>query len=205
MNRTLLTFLDYEAPGAGQQPVSTSRRPRANSQPVFRPGGTTGHSHPDTIPAANLTIEADEGQVRQVLLNLLINALEASPQGGTVSVCMDYEPRIAPDAAGIEAAPARLRTHRSCRQRQRPPRGTRRSDLRAVCQHEGHRGPGWGWRSASGSSKSMEVKSWRRTAPQEAPSSQSGCRWAASGDNILRKAGHKLHSRPRERRSCRHC
>ncbi|HEV7999781.1 MAG TPA: ATP-binding protein [Planctomycetaceae bacterium] len=37
----------------------------------------------------NISVRADMGQVRQVLLNLLLNALDAVPEGGTISVEID--------------------------------------------------------------------------------------------------------------------
>lgn len=40
----------------------------------------------DELPAAELTIVADGGQIRQVLVNLLVNALEAVSKGGEVVV-----------------------------------------------------------------------------------------------------------------------
>jgi signal transduction histidine kinase len=40
-------------------------------------------------PQGPLLIQADVGQVRQVILNLLLNALDAAPQGGTVRLEMD--------------------------------------------------------------------------------------------------------------------
>jgi signal transduction histidine kinase len=43
-------------------------------------------------PAEPVRIEADMGQVRQVLLNLLLNALDAVPQGGTVEVLLERKP-----------------------------------------------------------------------------------------------------------------
>jgi signal transduction histidine kinase len=38
------------------------------------------------LPEEPVTIEADIGQIRQVLLNLLLNALDAVPSGGTVQI-----------------------------------------------------------------------------------------------------------------------
>lgn len=50
-----------------------------------------------------ITIVADMGQVRQVLLNLLINALDATPEGGMIWIRLSREPHGAadPGASGI--------------------------------------------------------------------------------------------------------
>jgi signal transduction histidine kinase/CHASE3 domain sensor protein len=42
------------------------------------------------LPDAAVTIEADRGQIRQVLLNLLLNALDAMPEGGAIEVRLSY-------------------------------------------------------------------------------------------------------------------
>jgi len=107
MNRTIQTFLDYARPSEPEK--SRFRLGDTLQQTVnllSARAGQLGISIEMQLPAANLAIEADEGQVRQVLLNLLINAMEASAQGGTVTVSMEYEPQTAPEALAPDAAPA---------------------------------------------------------------------------------------------------
>jgi len=107
LNRTIQVFLDYARPP--QPEKSRFQLCDVVQQTVSllsARAGQLGIRIQTQLPAANLAMEADKGQVRQVLLNLLINALEASPRGGTVSVCMDYEPQTAPGALTTEAAPA---------------------------------------------------------------------------------------------------
>lgn len=43
----------------------------------------------DALPVEPVDIEADSGQLRQVLLNLLLNALDAMPEGGQIAVELD--------------------------------------------------------------------------------------------------------------------
>ena len=106
LNRTIQTFLDYARPPAPAKSRFQLRDVLQQTVNLLSPrSGQLGIRIRTQLPAVNLTMEADEGQVRQVLLNLLLNALEASPQGGTVCVCMDYEPQTAPDANTPEAAP----------------------------------------------------------------------------------------------------
>lgn len=114
LNRTIQIFLDYARP-----PVPAKSRVKLRDvlqqtvDLLSARAGQLGIRIQTQLPTANLTMEADEGQIRQVLLNLLINALEASPQGGTVAVSMDYEPQTAgyPLAGDADAPEAALVAH----------------------------------------------------------------------------------------------
>ncbi len=46
----------------------------------------------DRLPELPVTVAADAGQIRQVILNLLLNALDAMPEGGEVEVAVWSEP-----------------------------------------------------------------------------------------------------------------
>lgn len=59
------------------------------------------------LPKDPIMIDADVGQLRQVLVNLLLNALDAVPDGGKVSVSVDYThlaSRGSPEAGKTELA-----------------------------------------------------------------------------------------------------
>jgi len=57
------------------------------------------------LPAAPLWVSADESQLEQVVLNLVINARDAMPQGGTVTVGLD---RVAAGTSAIRRHPGML-------------------------------------------------------------------------------------------------
>lgn len=61
------------------------------------------------LPDASTLIEADVGHLRQVLLNLLINAIDATPPGGTIQtrvVHLPGDPDQSPNANGSNQAPS---------------------------------------------------------------------------------------------------
>jgi signal transduction histidine kinase len=60
------------------------------------------------VPAEPLTVLADSGQIEQVVMNLVVNARDAMPEGGRVTVRLE-EVELNQDAAGafIEGRPGR--------------------------------------------------------------------------------------------------
>jgi two-component system sensor histidine kinase HydH len=56
--------------------ISMAQASRADSEVVIR----------TSLPESSITLKSDENGLKQVLLNVLLNAIEASPKGGTVSV-----------------------------------------------------------------------------------------------------------------------
>ena len=87
LERTIQTFLDYARPPRPErrtlaiQPVI-----RQTVELVARRAAERGISIDCVLPERAIEIQADAGQLRQVLMNLLLNALDASAQGQTISV-----------------------------------------------------------------------------------------------------------------------
>jgi signal transduction histidine kinase len=57
-------------------------------------------------PAEALTVEADPVQMRQVLLNLLLNGMEAAGAGGKIMVELDGRSRVLSESSGRRADPS---------------------------------------------------------------------------------------------------
>jgi len=107
LERSTQTFLDFARP---PQPEKRHFDPRALVEQtqalIGRRAALQRVRIESEIPGALLRVEADPEQVRQVLLNLLLNALDALPQGGTVWVTWRREThwlmlRVADDGPGL--------------------------------------------------------------------------------------------------------
>ncbi len=87
MERTLQTFLDFARP---PKPQRRRLEPAAVVERVFSlVGGRAkkqGVSLRPIQPDVPLWLEADQDQLQQLLLNLILNSLDAMPQGGLVEV-----------------------------------------------------------------------------------------------------------------------
>ena len=53
------------------------------------------------LPEASPVVEADANQVRQVLYNLLINAIDAQPTGGRIQVSMAIDHDSDPNSPAV--------------------------------------------------------------------------------------------------------
>ena len=53
-------------------------------------------------PARPLVVEGQQGQLQQVLLNLIINSMQAMPDGGTITLTLDAQLRESGPVAVVE-------------------------------------------------------------------------------------------------------
>lgn len=102
LEQTIQSFLDYaRPPRLVKRPIVVRRLLQQTVDFVVRRARQLGIEVVCEVPEQVVEIEAEPGQVRQVLLNLLLNALDASPRGGRVTVRMAYQ---LPDWLNIEVA-----------------------------------------------------------------------------------------------------
>jgi two-component system, NtrC family, sensor histidine kinase HydH len=103
LDLTLRAFLDYaRPPRLDKQPILVRDLVTSTVELLARQARECGVEIQVDVPARVVAVRADGGQLRQVLLNLLLNALEASPSGSVVSVRLRFVPEAAdnlPDAA----------------------------------------------------------------------------------------------------------
>jgi signal transduction histidine kinase len=90
LERTIQTFLDYaRPPKLEKRSVVLREILRQTVDFVGRRARQLGVVIHLEVPEQVVEVQADAGQIRQVLLNLMLNALEASSEGDVVLVRMD--------------------------------------------------------------------------------------------------------------------
>jgi signal transduction histidine kinase len=92
LERTIQIFLDYARPPKLQKRRGVLRDTLGQTVDfVARRARQIGISIQLELPEQVVEVEADAGQIRQVLLNLLLNAMDAAPEGTTVAVRLSRE------------------------------------------------------------------------------------------------------------------
>lgn len=93
LERTIQVFLDYARPPTLQKhPVFLREFLKQAIEFIAPRARQLGIGVALDLPEQIVQIDADAAQIRQVLLNLLLNALEASTEGDTISVRLCCEP-----------------------------------------------------------------------------------------------------------------
>jgi signal transduction histidine kinase len=113
LEETVQHFLSFARLPAPQRQVCDLRQAAAGSLDLVRPrAGRQGVEVEVSAPPDPLPVDVDAGQLHQVLVNLLINALDAMPRGGRLTLALDATeegcrltvrdtgPGIAPTMAG---------------------------------------------------------------------------------------------------------
>jgi two-component system sensor histidine kinase PilS (NtrC family) len=117
LNDTIRSFLSYARPQAAvPQPVDLARTLQdaatlLRNSPELKPG----HQVVVEAPAAGVMVEADDGQLRQVVWNLATNGLRAMPAGGTLRLIASPSegaagPALAVADEGVGIPPEQLDT-----------------------------------------------------------------------------------------------
>jgi two-component system, NtrC family, sensor histidine kinase HydH len=106
LERTIQTFLDYARPPRLERRPLVLRELLAQTVAFVTPRAQRlGIEIRTDLPREVVQLDADAAQMRQVLLNLLLNAIESVGRSGTIDVRMWSEPRPVGDGCAISGAP----------------------------------------------------------------------------------------------------
>ena len=116
LNATIRSFLSYARPQQAAVERLDLAKVVADAATLLRNSGDVQASHVIDVdlPADPVWLEADEGQVRQILWNLATNGLRAMPEGGRLRLAVRAEGGPAPSATievqdeGVGIAPEDL-------------------------------------------------------------------------------------------------
>ena len=116
LNATIRSFLSYARPQQAAVERLDLAKVVADAATLLRNSGDVqaGHAIDVDLPADPVWLEADEGQVRQILWNLATNGLRAMPAGGRLRLAVRAEGGPAPSATievqdeGVGIAPEDL-------------------------------------------------------------------------------------------------
>ena len=87
LDSSIQTFLDYARPPRPEKRTCIVQSlVRQTVDLVQRRAAQIGVTIRNEMPLEPIEVDADPGQIKQVLLNILINALDASPHGGTITL-----------------------------------------------------------------------------------------------------------------------
>ena len=93
MNDTIQSFLDYaRPPRIEKRPCSISHVLQQTVSLLSHRAAQTGIRFELELPDNVTDVDGDQAQLKQLFLNLLINAMDASTDGGTVTLTVKHDP-----------------------------------------------------------------------------------------------------------------
>jgi two-component system, NtrC family, sensor kinase len=109
MTRIIRQLLDF----AGRRPAKMTQfsldQVAAESVAMLHPLAEKGGCSLSVVPTEKVEIEGDANQIQQVIANLVINSVQAMPEGGPVTISVNkVRAQPPPDLGGQESAYARL-------------------------------------------------------------------------------------------------
>ena len=106
LERTIQTFLDYARPPKLERHPLVLRELLTQAVLFVTPRARRlGIEICTDLPNEMMNVEADAGQMRQVLLNVLLNAIESSGRSGTIDVRLWREPGTAGERSATSDGP----------------------------------------------------------------------------------------------------